>query len=77
MDGRERGLAIGDVDDLVAVRGEQLPIERADAVGVVGDEHAAAARRLGTVRRISITRNILSIGSTRPRRRRATSSASR
>ena len=47
LDGVERRVAVVDADHLVAVRGEQLLEERAHAVGVVGDEHAAAAGDLG------------------------------
>ena len=44
LHGRERGLAVTDVNDLVAVGGQKLPIQRTNAVRVVGDENTTATR---------------------------------
>src|SRR4030095_1934617 len=45
VDRSQRRLAIADIDDFVAVPGQELPIQRANAFRVVRDEDAAPPRR--------------------------------
>src|SRR5689334_22852600 len=41
----QRSFAVANIDDFMAIRGEQLPEQRTNAVGIVGDEDATMARR--------------------------------
>jgi hypothetical protein len=44
---QKRGFTVGHGNDFMAVGGEQFLVEHADALGVIGDEHATAAGRWG------------------------------
>ena len=71
LHGVERGGAVAGADHVVAVGEQQLAEERADALGVVSDEHAAAPRLNRRVRFHHDTRPSGTIGdSVRPLERR-------
>src|SRR4029450_12461694 len=50
VDRSQRRLAVADIDDFVAIPGQELPIQRANAFRVVRDEDAAPPTRGSSLR---------------------------